>query len=390
MAAMGEELATFFAPSLRDTPEGIARDVAFLSSNSFVDALLQAAGGLLAVLNQERQVLAANTALLRMLSVDDPESLVGLRPGEMVGCDHAAASPAGCGTTEYCRSCGAAISILGAISTQDDSERKCVLTVLRGGQPLDLCLRVRTRILRLEDRRFVLLYLQDVTAQERLNEVQRTFFHDLKNLFLGLEGTAQLLTLCDDSEREELVANVAKITNRMGAEVNLQQSLASDSVSLPAGHRRPLKVADVIVDVEQMVRNHHAAANKHLEAVPADGALVVFSDAVLLGRVLLNMVINAFEASAVGGSVRLWAERLGDGQVSSVRFKVWNATVMPEDIKLRVFQRHFSTKGEWGRGVGTWSMKLIGEQFLHGKIGFQSVPAQGTTFHLDLPESPAS
>jgi signal transduction histidine kinase len=385
---MGGAPDTYFAPAARATPESVARDVACLASNPFVDALLQAAGGLVAVLNQERQVLAVNHALLRMLGVADPEGLVGLRPGEVVGCDHANGPPAGCGTTRHCRTCGAVLSIVGALSTEEEGERKCALTVVRDGQPFDLCLRVRARILRLEDnRRFVVLFLQDVTTQERLSEVQRTFFHDLRNLFLGLQGTTELLSLCEERERVELVDNVAKITARLAAEVDLQQSLAGDGSRVVVGASRPLKAADVIADAAGLVRNHQAAAQKPFEVLAPDQPLLVLTEAVLLSRVLVNMLINAFEASPPGATVRLRAERWLGGGVPCVRFSVWNASVIPDDVRLRVFQRHFSTKADWGRGIGTWSMKLIGEHFLQGKVGFESEAGRGTTFYLDLHEA---
>ena len=34
----------------------------------------------------------------------------------------------------------------------------------------------------------------------------------------------------------------------------------------------------------------------------------------------------------------------------------------------RIFQRSFSTKAERGRGLGTYSMKLLGEGYLHGRV----------------------
>jgi signal transduction histidine kinase len=351
--------------------------------------LLQAAGGIIAVLNQERQVLMVNSALLGMLGVADPEGLVGLRPGEVIGCDHANHPPAGCGTTRYCQNCGAVLSILGALSTEDDSERKCALTIDRGGQPADLCLRVRARILRLEGRRFVLLFLQDATTQERLAEVQRTFFHDLRNLFLGLDGTVQLLGQCPDSERDELVGHIAKITGRLGAEVNLQQLLAGDGGAMPMGARRLLKASEVMADAALLIRHHTVAAHKRLETRAPSESMTVLSDAVLLGRVLLNMLVNAFEAAENDQVVQLAAVKRNEGKRPTVRFFVWNAKVIPEDVQARMFQRHFSTKGQWGRGIGTWSMKLIGEKFLQGEVGFVSGAGEGTTFFLDLPEAVA-
>ena len=44
----------------------------------------------------------------------------------------------------------------------------------------------------------------------------------------------------------------------------------------------------------------------------------------------------------------------------------------------------WSTKQGAGRGFGTWSMKLLGENLLGGELGFESGP-QGTRFELRLP-----
>ncbi|MBK8046925.1 MAG: hypothetical protein IPK16_07250 [Anaerolineales bacterium] len=54
------------------------------------------------------------------------------------------------------------------------------------------------------------------------------------------------------------------------------------------------------------------------------------------------------------------------------------------DIQLQVFQRSFSTKGN-GRGLGTYSMKLLTERYLQGEVGFVSTPESGTTFFARFP-----
>jgi sensor histidine kinase regulating citrate/malate metabolism len=52
---------------------------------------------------------------------------------------------------------------------------------------------------------------------------------------------------------------------------------------------------------------------------------------------------------------------------------------MPPEVQLQIFQRSFSTKGK-GRGVGTYSMKLLTERYLGGKLAFTSAAGEGTTF----------
>jgi sensor histidine kinase regulating citrate/malate metabolism len=58
---------------------------------------------------------------------------------------------------------------------------------------------------------------------------------------------------------------------------------------------------------------------------------------------------------------------------------------MPEEVKLQVFKRSFSTKGK-GRGLGTYSIKLLTEKFLKGKVYFISEENFGTEFTIEIPD----
>ena len=61
---------------------------------------------------------------------------------------------------------------------------------------------------------------------------------------------------------------------------------------------------------------------------------------------------------------------------------------MPDDAQLQIFQRSFSTKCEPGRGLGTYSMKLLGERFMGGVVDFTSRAPEGTTFRLHFAKTP--
>jgi signal transduction histidine kinase len=50
-------------------------------------------------------------------------------------------------------------------------------------------------------------------------------------------------------------------------------------------------------------------------------------------------------------------------------------------------ERSFSTKGGRGRGLGTYSVRLLTERHLGGQVDFRSVPEEGTTFFVRLPRS---
>ena len=101
----------------------------------------------------------------------------------------------------------------------------------------------------------------------------------------------------------------------------------------------------------------------------------------LLRRVLGNLTKNALEATPEGGTITLAVQADDD----TVQFSVNNPTVMPEEVKKQVFQRSFSTKGGSGRGVGTYSVKLLTERYLGGAVTFTSESPAGTTIAVSLP-----
>jgi len=123
------------------------------------------------------------------------------------------------------------------------------------------------------------------------------------------------------------------------------------------------------------------AQGKNVEFAVADPEIAIKTDFSLISRVLCNMVLNALEATAPGGTVRVSLTP----QAGFVVFSVWNSGEIPADIAQRIFQRNFSTKEEAGRGIGTFSMKLFGEKILGGMVDFTTSIEEGTTFRLVLP-----
>jgi CheY-like chemotaxis protein len=57
------------------------------------------------------------------------------------------------------------------------------------------------------------------------------------------------------------------------------------------------------------------------------------------------------------------------------------------DVQLQIFQRSFSTKGS-GRGLGTYSIKLLAERYSKGRVSFATSPEEGTVFSAACPNLP--
>jgi hypothetical protein len=373
-------MKTHFAPAERATPEEMANEIELVNQSSVLNGVLTTVGSVLAVLNDKRQVLAVNDAFLAMLGVENAGEQLGLRPGEVLNCRYAHLEDGGCGTSRMCASCGAAISIVTALATHRPTERICALTARRGGIDVDQTLCVRSHPVSIGGKQFLLLFLQDVTWQHQRAALERSFFHDVNNMLGILQGASELLMMEHPSDLSEAVHRTVRRLNR---EVAIQRSLRHGVREHYQPVWRNKTVASVLKEIATLYASHPAAQGKMVEigGQEPDIRCRFETDSSLLMRILGNMATNALEETEKGGSIRIWAEKSGE----TICFCVWNAHPIPQEVAGRVFQRNFSTKGQEGRGIGTYSMKLFGEQVLGGSISFTSTVEDGTIFRAAFP-----
>jgi nitrogen-specific signal transduction histidine kinase len=366
-------------PTKRANEKDLAKEIELVSKSPILDGLLHSVSGLLGVLNEDRQLVALNDSFMEMLGIHDPGEAFGLRPGEAVQCIHSHNGPDGCGTTELCSTCGAAIAI--AISINDDkpNESICALRVNRGDTTADIVLLVKCRPIKIDKKRFLLLFLQDITRQHQRAALERTFFHDIRNLLTALVGASEILAIED--RQSDLVKIIRQASLRLNDEVAIQSCLLQSQ----SGSYQPMyceiTTGEILEELKSVFAYHPAARKKNLDISKTEATTSIKTDTSLLLRVLCNMITNALEATDEDGNVRIWLEH----KESSLSFCVWNHQTIPQDIALRVFQRNYSTKEGDGRGVGTYSMKLFGETFLGGKVNFTTSEEEGTVFRFSVP-----
>ncbi len=378
----GPRPSTFFLPADRAAPATLDAQITWAMTNPVIDGILSTWSGAAAVLNPQRQIVALNAHYLEAVGVEDPAQALGLRPGEAVNCAQAADAPGGCGTGRACATCGAALAIVAALARERPEERDCVLSVERDGVAVDVDLRVSAAPLDLDGQAFTLLTMADVSRDRRRAALERAFFHDLANLAAGLHGACAALQDPDPAERDAAAQDLLLLTTRLTREIQLQRAVASARPGALRVSVERLQVARLVGQMRKLFQHHPAAAGKALEVQGAgDGALD--TDGFLLQRVVTNMLVNAFEATPPGGTVRLTLEEAPDG----LAFRVWNAGAIPPALAPRIFHRYFSTKPGEGRGQGTFVMKLFGETYLKGRLGFTSSLHDGTAFELRLPRS---
>ncbi len=367
---------TLFAPPFRKPQEEVVLHFNGIARNAVVRQLLDGISEACVILNRERQIVFANAALTSLLNVKDPLVLCGLRPGEALNCVHASERHEGCGTTEFCQTCGAVNAILTSQTGMDDV-RECRI-LQRDGNALDL--RVRATSVSINGEGYTLFSAIDISNEKRRKSLERIFFHDLINTAGAIHGFSQLLAEKPWKEPERRAEKIHALTRRLLEEVNAQRQLLeaeSNELAVNLEHIETIEFLKAVIDQHE---GQSGETQCPVRLDPASEGITFRSDPVLLRRVIGNLVKNAIEASKDGETVTIGCRPATGG----TEFWIHNPAVMPKEVQLQVFQRSFSTKGA-GRGVGTYGARLITERYLKGRISFESSPGEGTTFRIVYP-----
>ena len=380
------EKDTYFAPAARSSVEEILNEKLLVESQKFFTELLGSLTGVSAIIDNNRQIVYANNEFLELLGLDSLDPILGKRPGEAVACINSHKNSAGCGTDTTCRYCGAVNAILESQNTQTKASKEARISSLIEGKLVSLDLKITSSPIVLKDKTFYALTLQDISGEKRLQTIERVFFHDLLNAAGGLNGLLSVL---------KMGTNPNETTNLIEKSEEASQFILEEIMSY-----RQMKAAeegDVNVNIETFntieflktainrIEFHSVGVNKRVK-LDVDSADIDFqTDRLLFQRVLINILKNALEATEENEVVTVAVKEEGD----KLCFSIKNPGVMPEYVQLQVFQRSFSTKG-YSRGIGTYSVKLITENFLKGKVYFVSNETEGTVFFVELDKQSAS
>lgn len=366
---------TQFAPAKRLLDGEIKIQAEQIIDQNLVPDLFKLIPSVILVLNKERQVIYSNDVLLETIGVSDRRKFLGMRPGELLNCIHSNTTKGGCGTTENCSVCGSIQAILESQITKAPIAKECLLTV--NTEQGEECLELSIYAAPIKHD-FTLFIVRDISEEKKRQMYERVFFHDLINSSGAAKGLISLLKeITDINEARELSTYAFEAIEQVLEEINSQKSLRNaenGTLNLNLSEFRVKELVEKLV--EQYKKNNSVTCPIE---VKCDIDVMVFSDVVLVRRVLNNMLKNALESSYMDTVTVEGIKK--DGYVE---FKVNNRQYIPKDIQLQMFKRTFSTKGE-GRGLGTYSMKLLGEKYLGGYIKFVSTEEFGTTFVFGLP-----
>ncbi|HYD46458.1 MAG TPA: PAS domain-containing protein [Phenylobacterium sp.] len=240
--------------------------------------------------------------------------------------------------------------------------------------------------------------LARVQRLEALGQLTGGVAHDFNNLLTVVIGALDMIARHpDDAPRRERMVEAALSAAHRGERLT-QQLLAF-------ARRQPLKTERL--EIDGLLRENAPLLGRAVgEAVDfsiAPGAPGLFAriDPVQLEAALMNLAVNARDAVATGGAVRIETRpcELVHGQVEEAEaghyicLAVHDTGVgMDADVLARVFEPFFTTKPV-GKGTGLGLSQVYGfARQSGGGASVESEPGKGCTIRLYLPidEAPAA
>src|SRR5207237_454830 len=129
-------------------------------------------------------------------------------------------------------------------------------------------------------------------------------------------------------------------------------------------------------------KNEARAAGLNIEVgLETEDGMFTLGNASELREVFVNLIVNAVDAMPQGGELSICCQRKLERL--QLRFADTGAG-MKEEVRERVFEPFYTTKGVQGTGLGLAVSYGIIERH-EGSIGVESKPGEGTTFLIYLP-----
>ncbi|HBN14509.1 MAG: hypothetical protein CMQ46_14025 [Gammaproteobacteria bacterium] len=228
---------------------------------------------------------------------------------------------------------------------------------------------------------------------QTVGELTGGMAHDFNNLLTVIQGNNELLTeaLKDNPELADMSDMIRQASEKAEALVQRLLAFARRQSLEP----QATDVVDLINSIQPLVRRVIPARVK-LELVIEDKVPAVMIDPGQLEHALLNLCLNARDAIADNGCIRIVASSASAQSLTLVNKELdaenWVAIAveddgqgMTEDVRRRALDPFFTTKrnGE-GSGLGL-SMVYGFVKQSGGYLHIQSSPGAGTAIHMLLP-----
>ena len=216
--------------------------------------------------------------------------------------------------------------------------------------------------------------------------------HELRNPLGAVKSYADTLVIhadrLDEAKKREFAEVISQEVDRLARLIDAYLDISR----IEAGRALEL----VLREVDAAGLAHRAAtiqtaaeAERRIETDVPEGPVTITADKDKVLQILLNLLSNAVKYSPNGGSITLRLVELPD----EVQYVVSDQGLGMDENQMRgIFTpfyrvRRSETRKVRGTGLGLYLSKHLAEAH-GGRLWAESVPGQGSDFHLALPKCP--
>lgn len=204
--------------------------------------------------------------------------------------------------------------------------------------------------------------------------------HEINNPLTGILTNSSLLLedLSNEDPRRDDVDVIVKETIRCREIVKRLLDFARQTKP----QKKSTNINSLIDNIILLVRNQASFRNIQINKDLHNDIPEIMADTDQIQQVFVNLILNASEAMANGGSLLITSKLSEDGTQIRIQFADTGPGI-PDEIKERIFDPFFTTKDN-GTGLGLAISYGIIEQH-GGNINMESALGKGSTFTVQLP-----
>jgi two-component system sensor histidine kinase HydH len=202
--------------------------------------------------------------------------------------------------------------------------------------------------------------------------------HDLNNLLMALSGLVEGLR-AKETEDPFLRTMRESIENSIANLAHLARRTASTASQVLPDVKSPVALDSVLPQVVALARKHPAVRECEV-TVSALPPVALTCNQTLLEEAVLNLLINAAQATGPHGAIELRLERSPGTVVVAVHD---SGPGVPDAIATNIFDPCFTTKAE-GTGLGLLAVKAFAASN-DAQVSVGRSPLGGAVFQIRIP-----
>jgi len=231
------------------------------------------------------------------------------------------------------------------------------------------------------------LLIEEKVRSERLAAIGTAvagISHYVKNILTGLIGSEHLIDMGLQTKDMDLIKSAWPIQKRSAGKIS---TLVQDMLSYSKEREPDWELGNLNALLKEIYEEQKERAQKATVDIQLDLDQNLPDsqyDQKGIHDTILNIVTNAIEACADIPNARIVLRSLEPNPNQLSVLVIDNGPGIPDDIREKIFEPFFSTKGSKGTGLGlSVARKTVKEHA--GTLVLDAIPEQGTTFTITLP-----